>query len=54
MIIEEVDKVTGAIRFKKDKESRDLEYALKEIESLKKRVVKLETHVRELEEKGEE
>lgn len=53
MIIEEVDKVTGAIRFKKDKESRDLEYALKEIESLKKSIRKLESRVKELEKKGE-
>lgn len=43
MIIEKVDPNSGAILFKKDKESTDLERALKEIEELKKRVTILES-----------
>lgn len=51
MIVEKVDKSTGAILFKKDKESKDLEYALAQIDSLTKTVKKLEKRVKELESK---
>lgn len=39
---EVVDKHSGAILFKKDQESLDIEYLLKEVADLKKRIQKLE------------
>lgn len=40
--VEVYDPESGAILFKKDKDSRDLEKALKKIEELEKRVEELE------------
>lgn len=41
-VVEKIDPHSGAILFKKDKESKDIENALKEIEDLKRRVRILE------------
>ena len=50
MIIEKVDKHSGAILFKRDKESITLESLVKEVDSLRKKVNKLERTVKKLEE----
>lgn len=43
MIREVVDPKSGAILFKKDQESKDLEYCLKKIEELEIRIKELES-----------
>ena len=40
--VERIDSGSGAILFKKDKESRDLEAAIKKIAELEERIIKLE------------
>lgn len=50
MIVEVVDKNSGAILFKKDKESLTLEAVVKELEELKKKNSKLEKRIKALEE----
>lgn len=59
MIVEKVDPVSGAVLFKKDKESKDLEYAMQKIEELTKvtesqdkRIKKLENRLKTLDEKS--
>lgn len=42
MIEEVIDKHSGAILFKKSKETQNLEYALKKIAELEKRIEELE------------
>lgn len=49
MITEVVDSNSGAILFKKDQESKNLEYLMKEMTSMKKTISKLEKRVKELE-----
>lgn len=49
MIIEEIDPNSGAILFKKDKESQTLEDAVKSIESLKKEITALKRRLTILE-----
>lgn len=50
MIREVVDKETGAILFKKDKETQNIEYLLDEVAKLKKYTSRLEKRIRSLEE----
>ena len=48
MIVEKIDPNSGAILFKKDRESQNLETALKDIEELKDRVSRLEIMIKYL------
>lgn len=46
--VEKYDPSSGAILFKKDKDGRDLESALKRIADLEKKVSKLEASIKKL------
>lgn len=49
MIHEVYDKETGAILYKKDKDTLDIEYLLREVEDLKKKNKSLEKRLKKLE-----
>lgn len=51
MIHEVADPRTGAIIFKKDQDSKNIEYLLKRVDELGIRIEELETKIKELEEK---
>lgn len=48
-LVEKIDKHSGAILFKKDKESLSLEKAIKQIDELQKTITSLEKRVKKLE-----